>query len=631
MKKKILIIIVIILVVILACLGIFKITTYKDNKISKDSDAISAIYPFIYDQEEINDKLDSISKDKKYTFNNAYVELNPYGISPLSGIIIFNTDESNTVDVYINDIYFTTMDSSKIHSIPIYGLYEDYDNIVKLVMGSESVTYNFKTAKSNIEYPIDVITSDTTLNDDIYFLEGSMVTGLTGWDKSGNLRFYLTQMLKMDVEWLDNGHFIIGTEQGNDLDGYEALDRYCAFVEMDYLGKVYNYYTVPYGYDFESQVLSNGDIMIGGGTSPIYYDEQVVYTFNMSTSKVTSYVNLSEIIKSIDSEFDSSKLGPSAGKNGFYYDEDTKELLVSFRQLNALINFDYDNKTINWVLTDSSNKYFSNDVWNKYLLDSDIIPKGQHSPQILGNGLYAFYNNNYDRINVSTSISDYDNLYSEAIIFSVNDNIAKVEWSSSSITTDYFTQKYGLFRVLENGNKLINFGWIPTSDYLSNKTNTFQAIEGDVDNTYAVFYELDSDNNILFEATCDEGKYRIFKHSIYNKTTSNTNFTLNIYENISESSYSKVNISDYDIDNALEFVNYFEFTKNTFYTKYDIQESDEIKLLFVGKNSYEFTYKEASLSNINKVFNLNLPNGNYDLYIIINGNIMSSNKKYYFD
>lgn len=49
-----------------------------------DGDEISAILPMVEKQKDVNRRLDAASKDSKYTFDNPYVELNPYEISPLS-------------------------------------------------------------------------------------------------------------------------------------------------------------------------------------------------------------------------------------------------------------------------------------------------------------------------------------------------------------------------------------------------------------------------------------------------------------------------------------------------------------------------------------------------------------------
>ncbi len=628
-KKRVLIGIFSLVIIFIAAGGIYNIYSSKTKKSNNylQGQEQTAILPLVTNQEKINKHLDKIINDSKYTFEAAYVELNPYKISPLSAIIIYSSKTESEVDVYINNVFFTTMEKNKKHIIPIYGLYENKENIIKLVSNGKTVEYKIKTEASDIKYPLEVEKTSKELNNELYFLEGSMETGLTGWDKEGNLRFYLTELLKMDVEWLDNGHFIIGTDQGNDKDGYLALDRYVGFVEMDYLGKIYNYYTMPNGYDFEEQVLSDGTIMIGGGNTPIYFTEQVIYIFNHKNNKILSSLNLSQLIRKVDSRFDASKLGPSSGKNGFYYDEKNDNLIVSFRNLNALISFSYKEPKINWVFTDSNNKYFQNAVWKDYMLKSSFYPQGQHSPQILANGDIAYFDNNYDRIDVPEKVSAYKGKQSEALIFRIENKKVKLIWSSEKINEGYFTQKYGLFRVLDNRHKLINFGWVINDEIYDNKNITFPDLEGSVENTHGVFLELDENDLILFKAKCSEGKYRIFKHSLYNKSTFNFDTSLQIYNNIPQDTLEEKNIDELKIEETTEWINSLEFTQNTFYTDYAIKEKDSVQLYFINKEgkAYILNYKDPKSSQINRVFNVDLK-GRYGLYICINGELYNPQK-----
>ena len=57
----------------------------------------------INNQKKIDAKIEDISLNGGYTFEDAFVFNNPYGISPLSSLIIFNTESEVGVTVYIND------------------------------------------------------------------------------------------------------------------------------------------------------------------------------------------------------------------------------------------------------------------------------------------------------------------------------------------------------------------------------------------------------------------------------------------------------------------------------------------------------------------------------------------------
>ena len=595
---------------------------------------LSALYTVINNQKNLD--LDK-ELGTNCTFEKACTKLNPYGISPLSGIIKFDTEEEYEVKVFINDIYFTTMEKTKNHVIPVYGLYEDKINVVRLVMNGREASYNFKTAKSNIEYKLDVkknLTKNGSNN--LIFMEGSFYTGLTGWDYQGNLRFYLTELFKMDVEWLENGHFIVGVDIGNDLDGYKANDRDVGFVEMDYLGKIYNYYIVRNGFDFESQILSNGNYLIGGGNTAIYFTNQLVYELDPKTNKVVSSLDVTKVIRDIDSEFDTLKSGQGMGKNGFYFDEKTREIVISMRQSNTLISINYDTAKVNWIITTKDNKFFNKPVWKDYILEANFEPKGQHSPQILGDHTYAFYDNGYDRVDSPTEVLTMKDKSSEAIIFKVEGKKAVQIWNSNKLKFKYFTQKFGYFRVDKDNNKYIDFGWV-LHDEIFKEGNVFQNYEGDVSATYGVYIELDDKDQIVFEGVCEEGKYRIFKHDLYLPTTKNINLKeLKIFNNMPLDEYETITVDQNVTANALEFINYYEFTENTFYTDFDFTNVKKLDLVFVNyddvSKAYSFNYFDKDKSSVtNKTFNIKLPTGVYRFYIVVDGKYYYTTNTYSFE
>ena len=420
----------------------------------------SATLEMVNDQVAINNKLSKIANNKRYTFDEPYIEVNPYKISPLSGIIIFTTNESVSVDVYVNDVFVTKMEETKTHIVPIYGLYEDTENSVKLVINGEERIYKLQTEKSDLEYPLEVETKSLTLNnEELYFTVASYKTYLTAWDIDGHLRFYLTVDNRMDVEWLSNGHFLIGTSEG------QFAENFCSFVEMDYLGKIYNYYTPENGYSFEFQLLSNGNYMLAGGDKPVYVTEQIVYEMDPKSGEKVSEVNIAEVIKNIDPNFDVNYLGQKAIRNAFYYNEVTDELLLSFRGWDAVISLNYKDKRLNWVFTDPTNELFANEVWREYLveLSSGRYPMGQHSVILTSDGNVGIFNNGYNRLHGFENggndlVSYYKTNYSSAEVYSIQDKKARLIFSYDG-GRKYFSHQYGSIRELGNGNYLIDFGY----------------------------------------------------------------------------------------------------------------------------------------------------------------------------
>lgn len=632
MNKKAIIIVAIpllILIGISAVLGLYVFKETTNLSAFFESNKQTALLEQVSNQKAVNEKLGKIEESNKYTFENAYVELNPYGISPLSAVIIFQTKEESEVKVYINGDLATTMTPSKKHTIPIYGLYEDYENKVELEIDDKTVEYKIKTEKSNLNYPLEVLEKKTVNNTNIYFTVASYETYLTGWDTEGNLRFYLTVDNRMDVEWLDNGHFLLGTSQG------QFAENFVGFAEMDYLGKIYNYYTMDNGYSFEFQTLANGNYLAAGGTKAVYITEQVVYEMNPKTGDTVKVVNLSKIFKKIDSSIPDMYLAQKAIRNGFYLDEESREMIVSFRGIDTVFCINYDTEELKWIFTDPTNEIFKNSVWDKYKVISENgrYPMGQHSPQITEEGYIAFFNNGYNRYNGfenggPDNITYYKNNYSSAEIFEIADMKATLIWEDTQ-DKKVFSHQYGSFRVYEDGTKLIGYGYNHDADYRNNKEWKLSESEQSPDHIHALLVEFDEDDNVIFKAKSEEGKYRVFKHTLYNETTPYYSMTtLKTFNKVKEDKVERLTYKNVDVKNSEQWIYSLDFTQNTFKTNYTIQETDEISLLFMNEtgNVFKLVYKEKDNKTLNRIFNVVLPEGEYALFISVNDKVYNAHK-----
>lgn len=615
-----------IIIVLLIVFG-YILTSNDSKKIEKffDKEAISIITDKVNNQYEINKRLNTIVEDNNYTINNPYIELNPYKISPLSAIIIFTTSTDTEVDLIINSKSVTKMESTKKHVIPVYGLKEDFDNKVELKMDDKTYEYIIKTNKSKNNYPLKISKSYET--DDIYFTVASYETYLTGWDYQGNLRFYLTTDNRMDVEWLNNNHFIIGVSDG------QFAENFIGFVEMDYLGKIYNYYTLENGYSFETQVLSNGNIMSAGGSTPVYIKDQVIFVIDPTTGKKVSEINFSDVFKSIDPTFPEKYLGQKAIRNGFYYNEDNKELIVSFRGWNCVFSVNYETKELNYIFTDPENELFKSNVWDKYkvTLESGRYPLGQHSPKITKEGYIAFFNNGYDRYHGfeaggEDKVSYYKDNYSSGEIYKIENKKAYLVWSYDD-KKKLFSHQYGSINIDSDNNKLVDFGYVLKDSYKKDPNATLSNAEASQDNIYARIIEIDKKDNIIFDAISEEGKYRAFKHKLYTDKTKNIDVSkLNIFNTILDTQLESASYKKSDLFNAEDWIYSADLTTNVFTTNYKIQDEDKLEIYLMNEKGkvYSFNYID------NKIFNLNLPKGKYALFIKLNNTIYNTNKVYKF-
>ncbi len=614
------------LIILLLCIGI--VLFYQNQQIKNlfQNGTTSKVNEILSMQKEINQKLEKIKKNTKYTLENAYIELNPYKISPLSAIIIFQTNDKEKIEVYLNQEYILTSEENNIHTIPIYGLHENTENIIKLKSSDKEIDYKIQTEKSNLASLNILENNNTSKHDELYFMTASYISGLSAYDQDGNLRFYLTEPYRMDIEWLENGHFIIGIPEG------QYAENFYGFVEMDYLGKIYNYYTLEHGFSFEAQILNNGNYLIAGGENPVYINKQVITEINPQNGKTINKIDIYDIFKRIDPEFPDKYLAQAAIRNGFYYDEKTKDLIVSFRGINTIFCLNYETKQLKWIFTNPQNEVFQKDIWQPYMVTSkeNDYPWGQHAPIITQEGYIAFFNNDYDRyhgfeVGGYDSVSHYSDNYSRAEIYEIKNNIAIKIWQYDE-NESYFSHQYGSIKINDQNQKLINFGWTLKSDYREKSNATLSNSEKNIDNTYAYIVELDEKDNTIFKATIEEGKYRVFKHTIYDHISTNIDFTtLQEYNTIPKENLNKKNRKE--LKNVKDWIYNGKITQNYFETNYDIKETDEIEFYFLNESGKvsSMIYKEKEDPITKRIFALDLPHGKYKFYIKINGIVWNTN------
>ena len=626
MKKNIRITLIIFLLIILT---IFVIEYNKSKKYFTDNMVVNySLSSILEEQEKINHEIEKYASSSKYTIDNPKVILNPYKISPLTALIIFKTDDLCSISVNVNDEYIFEMEKSRKHIIPIYGMYEDKINMITLKIGDNRLKeIEIITNKASNVNSLDVNKAIFDNYNDLYFMTSPVGTSASAYDQNGNLKWYLTERFTMDFEWLDNGHFLVGIPNAS------VGDRKIGFVEIDYLGKIYNYYVLEHGYEFEFQVLSNGNYMLCGGDKPVFYDKAWIYEIDSTTGEMINYIDLYQIFKEIDSDFDSNRLNYRIIRNSFYYNENTGEILISLRGLNSVVSVDYIKKKINYIFAPAG---IYSEKFDEYLvsLDSGRFPLGIHSVFMTEEGYIGFINNGYDRFNGfevggEDRVSLYKDAYSSAEIYSIVDKKARLIWSYDG-GKDIFTHQYGSFNIY-NGKKLINFGWTLEDDYRNKQDSTLSDSEKNTDNTYAKIIEFNENDEVLFDAKIADGKYRIFKHFLYGKNIDNfdyEDFSFNITVPPSDIEKIYTTSIEKELDSAILFENKISYTKFSIDTDYIFDEYDEAYILLVDKygKSYKITYKEEQ-NNVIKSLNIDLKKGEYALYLIINNVYFKTNIK----
>ena len=196
-----------------------------------------------------------------YTMDNPNIVVNPYKISPLTALVMFETSDVDDVVVTIynkdGNVDFTyKVKGSKNNYVPIYGLYSDYNNRIDIKLGNKIKKINIETDSIN-----EVELIDNYQNNDFSFVD--MGNYSYAVDNNGDVRWYLDGF-GGNLNRLSNGNFLLHTDR-NYGNGY-----YTGLVEIDMLGKIYYEYSIDNGgcngyYDeFENNfyIVSDGYINV---------------------------------------------------------------------------------------------------------------------------------------------------------------------------------------------------------------------------------------------------------------------------------------------------------------------------------------------------------------------------------
>ena len=355
MKKNIKYILFTLLIIIVVIF--IKVNNKYTNNIELEN-----IVSMTYEQYE----LESEFKIKGYTIDNPNVILNPYGNSPLTALVIFETKSKVNPKVTIvgkdeQSTFTNTFNKSKKHYLPIYGLYADHNNkiIIEYKENDKKIkeTIEIKTEKlpNDMILPTKVKADKDKLNNDFYFYTPSSKGYTCAYDINGDVRWYLTNYALWKIDRLENGHLLVSTERLVNSPYYMT-----GLYEMDLLGKIYVEYSLEGGYHHDYYEMENGNLLVA---SDDFYNEDgtvedYIVELDRNTGEIIKRFDLKNILNMEDGKSENWTAYDWFHNNSVWYDKKTNSITLSGRHQDAVINIDYNNGKLNWIIGDPTN-------WNK--------------------------------------------------------------------------------------------------------------------------------------------------------------------------------------------------------------------------------------------------------------------------
>ena len=460
--------------------------------------------------------------DSNYTFDDPKVILNPYDISPLTALIVFETKDSTTVTVTIegkdkNTTITNTFKPTNVHYLPIYGLYPDTNNKVTLTMNGESKVIYIKTEKLPDDFilPTEVKADKDALGTDLYFTSPSSKGYMSAYDSNGDVRWYLTERAIWDINRLKNGHLIISSDRLINPPYYMT-----GLYEIDLLGKIYYEYSLPGGYHHDVYEMPNGNLLVATDNFTSGTVEDYVVEIDRETGEFIKEFDLNDILPTEEGKnFDYTTDYDWFHNNSVWYDEKTNSITLSGRHQDAVINIDYNNGKLNWIIGDPTN--WSKDM-QKYFFtpeDKDFVWQyAQHAAMILPNGNVFIFDNGNNKSKLEEDAIKADDNYSRGVIFDINTNdmtIKEVGHYGKEKGSKYYSPYISDVDYLNENHYLINFGGYSE---LNGKVNNTPAGLGTAKNLTTHIVEI-KNNKELFKLVLPTNIYRAEKLSLYANDT----------------------------------------------------------------------------------------------------------------
>ncbi len=453
-----------------------------------------------------------------YTIDNPNVVLNPYDISPLSALVLFETEQEEAVKVTIKGkdaltTYTHTFEATKKHFLPIYGLYADKENEVVISYGKVSKTIKIKTDKlpDDISLPTSVVKDASKLTNDLYFYTPSSKGYTAAYDVNGDVRWYLTINSIWEVNRLQNGHLLLSTERLVNSPYYMT-----GLYEMDMLGKIYTEYSLEGGYHHDYYEMENGNLIVASDNFANGKTvEDYVVELDRKTGKIVKTWDISSILNHEDGKSENWSEYDWFHNNAVWYDKKTNSITLSGRHQDAVINISYDDGSLNWIIGDKTN--WSED-YQKYF----FTPKGknfewqwsQHAAMITPEGYVFLFDNGNNKSKIESKYVDASKSYSRGVMYKIdteNMTIEQVYEYGKERGSSFYSPYISDVDYLASNHYIVHSGGIV---YVDGKNSNQPA--GFSNNASLVSDTVELLNNkVIFEMKFATNNYRVEKMSLY--------------------------------------------------------------------------------------------------------------------
>lgn len=647
-SQKVKLIILLSLLIVLVSSGVL----FTINNNLKGNVSVETQESLIQRQKEIDKTIIS----EGYTINNPNIILNPYEISPLTALIIFESDSAVSVELTIKgkdnsfDIVQSFSEETK-HYLPVYGLYPDYNNQVDIKVNDEVYSFNIKTAPlpedfTKISEDIFVDSNyEDLFNNQFYFQTPASVGYTSAFDYQGEVRWYLTKNLVWDISRLENNNLLLSNERLINPPYYTT-----GMYEISLLGKIYNEFVLPGGYHHDFYELENNNLIVASNNFDHGTVEDIIVEVDRKSGEIVKEIDLKEILKVNEAKSENWVDYDWFHNNSVFYDKKTNSLTLSGRHQDLVVNIDYDSLEINYIIGDKTGVSLD---YQKYFLTptNDLEwPYSQHAAKILPDGNVFIFDNGNNRSKIKEAYLPAKDNYSRGVIYKVDKEkmeISQVFQYGKERGSTYYSSYISDVDYLNPDHYLIHSGGVAYKDgEICNKPPGIENADKLKSFTTEVF-----NGEKIFELILDTNNYRAEKMPLYtsgekfklespkylgslNKTKvynhgykilNNVNYNPNILEDYNleiSKEYDRLVVSgDFKSDDKVSIILYHNF----YFKEYDVR---------VSRRPYTAMcldiFSDQDSLSVSKYINDKGLSGEFTIFISINDQIYKTNQTVLF-
>lgn len=598
-------------------------------------------------QSELENKFTSYG----YTIDEPNIILNPYEISPLTALVMFETSDYVSPTVTIvgkseKTTYTHTFKESKTHYLEILGLYPDYNNEVIISYGNVSKKIYIQTGKlpDNFVMPSSIYKDEDKLDNELYFYTPSSIGYTCAYDINGDVRWYLTESFIWEINRLRNGNLLLSTDKLVNNPYYTT-----GLYEMNMLGKIYFEYNIDGGYHHDYYEMPNGNILVLSNNFANGTVEDYIVELDLRDGSIVKKFDLTDILPMNEGESENSTTYDWFHNNSVWYDEKSNSITLSGRHMDAVINISYDTGKLNWIIGDSTN--YSSE-WQKYFFkpigDNFEWQWSQHSAKITPDGYVFIFDNGNNKSKIKKNYVDASNSYSRGVMYkidTINMTIEQIWEYGKERGSDFYSPYISNVLYLEENHFVVHSGGIVKingipSNYPAGLSNGDVSLKSDT-------VEL-LNNEVIYELVLPTNNYRVRKMEMYSNSEykQGVGVRLGSVSKTEESNKHTIIVKSKDIDNNYNKHNItFDKEVNRLVFSGTFLKDDKVKIIldkFLGKKEYDviirkrpytamcvdiFTKEEEKDGiKVTKYINNTGLKGKYLIYVSINGTIYKTNK-----